>query len=95
MALVTFSQRPAPKNQRRSFAIGPPKIPSELLPSALGCTNPFDTSNGVSVLHDGLEKFMRQSPENVLPPLRVTALTTPPVKRPYSALIPEVSVWTS
>src|SRR5687768_1017749 len=50
-----------------------------------------DFSNGVSTVQDGLRRFMRQLPENVLPPLLVTALTTPPLKRPYSAEMPEVS----
>src|ERR1051325_988448 len=61
----------------------------------LGCVTDFDASNGVSVLQDGFEKLTRQLPAKVLPPLRVTALITPPEKRPYSALMPEVTVWTS
>src|SRR5262245_55562964 len=55
----------------------------------------LDFSNGVSTVHDGLSRFMRQLPENVLPPLLVTALMTPPLKRPYSAEMPEVSTCVS
>ncbi len=56
---------------------------------------PFDTSNGVSVLQDGLVRFRRPLPLNVLPPLLVIALITPPENRPYSAEMPEVSVCVS
>jgi hypothetical protein len=49
----------------------------------------FVTSNGVPVVHAGLVKLMRPLPENVLPPLFVMALTTPPLKRPNSAEMPE------
>ena len=49
-----------------------------------------DFSNGVSSVHAGLRRLTRPLPENLLPPLFVIAFTTPPEKRPYSALIPEV-----
>ncbi len=52
-------------------------------------------SNGVSTLHDGLVKLERNAPENRLLPLFVITLTTPPLKRPYSADTPDVSTWTS
>jgi hypothetical protein len=51
---------------------------------------PRDTSNGVCVVQLGLRKFTRPLPEKTLPPLLVTALTTPPLNRPYSAEMPEV-----
>ena len=55
----------------------------------------WDVSNGVSRVHAGFRKFTRPLPENLLPPLFVIALTTPPVKRPYSAETPEVSTCVS
>ncbi len=52
----------------------------------------FVTSNGVSVLQLGFVRSSRRLPENVFPPLFVIAFTTPPENRPYSALMPDVSV---
>ncbi len=40
-------------------------------------------------------KFARKLPENWFPPFLVTALMTPPLKRPYSAEMPEVRIWVS
>src|SRR5262249_44153786 len=53
---------------------------------------------GVSAIHDGLLKFSRKLPLNLLPPLLVMTLTTPPENRPYSAEMPPtriVSSWTA
>ena len=52
---------------------------------------PASFSRGVSVVHALSEKLLRKLPENVLPPLLVIMLITPPEKRPYSAEIPDVS----
>ena len=43
----------------------------------------------------GFRRFIRQLPENGLPPLLVMALITPPVNRPYSAEMPDVSTCVS
>src|ERR1035437_907446 len=40
----------------------------------------------------GLEKFVRNEPEKLLPPAFVIVLMTPPANRPYSAEIPDVDV---
>ena len=62
----------------------------------LGCVDRLaHLSNGVSSVHAGFRKLTRPLPENALPPLLVMALTTPPVKRPYSAEMPEVSTCVS
>ena len=54
-----------------------------------------DFSNGVSSVHAGLRRLTRPLPENLLPPLFVIAFTTPPLKRPYSAEMPDVSTCVS
>ena len=53
------------------------------------------SSRGVSSIHFGFEKFSRKLPLNVLPPLLVTMLMTPPEKRPHSAEIPFVMMLVS
>ena len=53
-------------------------------------TVPFSSSKGVSSRQDGLVRFPRKLPEKVFPPRLLTALITPPEKRPYSAEMPEV-----
>src|SRR6185436_17065175 len=90
----------APKNHSLSFTIGPPSVAScvncsssrrgAALTHDADVTSGSHFSNGVVTLHDGLEKFVRQLPLNLLPPDFVMAFTTPPVKRPYSAVMPEV-----
>ena len=50
----------------------------------------FGSSNGVTVRQSSLVIVLRYEPEKVLPPDLVTAFTTPPVNRPYSAEIPDV-----
>ena len=55
----------------------------------------FCTWRGVSLIHAGLLRFWRKLPLNVLPPLRVITLTTPPENRPYDAGTPPVSTDTS
>ncbi len=47
-------------------------------------------SSGVVFVQDGFTKFVRQLPLKLLPPDFVTAFTTPPVNRPYSAVMPDV-----
>jgi hypothetical protein len=54
-----------------------------LLPSAF--------SRGVSKVHALFDRLLRKLPENVLPPLFVIMLITPPLNRPYSAEMPDVS----
>jgi hypothetical protein len=50
---------------------------------------------GVSSIHLGFAKFSRKLPLKLLPPLFVMMLTTPPVKRPYSAEMPPVRMLVS
>src|SRR5439155_1740805 len=88
--LSTPAYRPALKNHRWSFAIGPPKVPSYVCWLMLGRVMLRDFSNGVSSVHAGLRRLTRPLPENLLPPLFVIAFTTPPLKRPYSAEMPDV-----
>src|SRR5439155_370776 len=87
--------RPELKNHSRSWMIGPPSTPSYDSWRALGCVMLCDTSNGFSFDQLALVKFVRKLPENELPPLLVIALMTPPLKRPYSAEMPEVSTCVS
>ena len=50
----------------------------------------FGSSNGLTVRQSSLANVVRSDPLNWLPPLFEIAFTTPPVKRPYSAEIPDV-----
>ena len=65
--------------------IGPPNVPSDDLPSRSGLVILAVFCRGVSSIQLGLLRFSRKLPLNVLPPLLVTMLMTPPEKRPYSA----------
>src|SRR6266851_4015084 len=87
------SYRPEEKNQSLSLEIGPPKVASVDLPSRSGFVMPAAFWRGVSSIHFGLLKFSRKLPPNVLPPLFVMTLTTPPEKRPYSAEMPPVRMF--
>src|SRR5512145_2868278 len=82
--------RPAVKNHRRSRTIGPPNVPSWILfsLSVRGAAPALDSSNGVRPVHVGFDQLSRKLPEKVFPPRRLTTLTTPPEKRPYSAEMP-------
>src|SRR5215475_7078424 len=83
--VVVRSTRVPPKYQSRSFRIGPPATASYVGDSLLARVVPFCRSNGVSALHAEFARFVRNDPENRLPPLCVTTFTTPPARRPYSA----------
>ena len=85
LASSSASARAPPKNHRRSRTSGPPAVASKVGDSLLARVVPAAFSNGVSSLHAGFVRLVRNAPENVLPPLRVITLTTPPLKRPYSA----------
>src|SRR4051812_9630349 len=91
-ALVSL--RPAPKNQRRSRRMYPPRVPSYCLLKVCalsGCTTLVIGSwKSVTFVHEGLVTVSRSEPLNSLPPDFVMVLTTPPVKRPYSAETPLV-----
>ena len=50
----------------------------------------FGSSNGLVVRQSSFVKVVRNEPLKLSPPERVMALTTPPVKRPYSAEMPDV-----
>src|SRR5688572_4358595 len=94
------ASRIAPKNHSLSRTIGPPSVAScvNCKSSRRAAAGRHEAaviagshfSNGVVLVHDGFEKFVRQLPLNVLPPDFVTAFTTPPVNRPYSAVMPDV-----
>src|SRR5688572_23276949 len=84
------SRRPAEKNQTLSRKIGPPNVPSRNFDKVSGFVWLRDFWSGDSLDQDGLLKFIRTLPENVLPPRLVTMLITPPENRPYSAEIPDV-----
>src|SRR5262249_59282643 len=73
----------------------PPALAFEGGDGLLGRVVPFGCSGGVSSLHAAFSRFVRNAPEKMLPPLRVTTLTTPPPKRPYSALMPDVRICAS
>ena len=75
--------------------MGPPNVPSKFCDGSEGRSVPWSFSKGVSSVHDGLVRFARKLPENVSPPFFVMALTTPPVKRPYSAEMPDVRICVS
>ncbi len=64
-----------------SFRIYPPSVPSQSLSSA----SLRSMVAGVAAVHLGFDRANRSEPWNSLPPDFVRALTTPPVKRPYSA----------
>src|SRR5215213_3269964 len=101
----TSARRIAPKNHSLSRTIGPPRVAScvncsssrrgAALVHEATVTAVSHFSNGVVTVHDGLEKFVRQLPLKLLPPDLVMAFTTPPVKRPYSAVMPEVRICVS
>ncbi len=93
--VLEFSYRPAVKNHNLSFMIGPPNVPSCVLLRMSLCVMPAVVSRGVSLIHFGLLKFSRKLPLNLLPPLLVTMLMTPPEKRPHSAEIPDVMMLNS
>ena len=46
----------------------------------------------VAVASSVVRELVRNEPLNVLPPDFVMTLTTPPAKRPYSAVMPEVEI---
>ena len=92
---AAFSNRPALNTHTRLLAIGPPTVPSRCEFTSSLCVAWVKTSYGVRVLHRWLVSSSRTLPENRSPPLLVTAFTTPPEKRPYSADKPEVSVCVS
>src|SRR5260370_18387032 len=71
-AVVVRSSRIPPKNQRRSLSTGPPAIPSYSGESVLGRVVRFSFSRGVRALQDTFVRFVRNGPENQLPPLPVT-----------------------
>src|SRR3954469_3091292 len=73
--------------------IGPPNVPSDDLLSRSGLLMFAAFWRGVSSIHFVLFRFSRKLPLNVLPPLLVITLTTPPEKRPYSAEMPPVRMF--
>src|SRR5471030_1197475 len=85
---VWSKRRPEPKNQTWSFQMGPPRVASYCGETSCGSTSLF----GDSACQAAFVNVVRKEPLNVLPPDFVTALTTPPVKRPNSAEIEEVEV---
>src|ERR1051326_6805700 len=91
-ALVSL--RPAPKNQRRSRIANPPSVASYCLLKVCvfsGCaTRVMGSWKLVTFFHEGFVMGSRRVPVNSLPPDFVIVLTTPPVKRPYSAETPLV-----
>jgi len=84
-----------PKNQTRSCTIGPPTTASYVGDSFDARVTFSASSRRVSSLHAEFEKLVRNPPAKTLLPLFVTTLTTPPAKRPYSALTPDESTCTS
>ena len=82
-------RRPAPKNQTRSFQIGPAERRLVRRDDAL---DPGLAGRASRRLQVSLLRVVRNEPLNLLPPDFVIALTTPPVKRPYSAEIAAVDV---
>ncbi len=81
-------RRPAAKNQTLSFQIGPPRVPSYV---GMVLSTWF-SPNGVLSFQLSLSRLTRKEPLKLLPPDFVIALITPPVKRPYSAEMPELDV---
>src|SRR5947209_12222640 len=82
--------RAAPKNHSLSFLMGPPSVNSyvgTILSVRAGAapTGGWSPEKGVSAVHLSLSTVMRAEPLTALPPDFVSALTTPPWKRPYSA----------
>src|SRR5205085_11340059 len=86
-AVSFFAQRPEVKNQRRSRTAKPPSVASHTWLSEFSRVSPA----GDCADHAGLVRESRSAPENSLPPDLVMVLTTPPLKRPYSAEIAPVS----
>ncbi len=79
---------------------GPPRVALKTKPvsSMWGWPRPAAMaffSTRLSSCHFGFVMSVRKLPWKRLPPLFVTALITPPEKRPYSAEIPEVMIETS
>ena len=70
----------------RSLRTGPPTVYS-----SVGTTSSvFGSLCGVTVRQSSFVKVTRNDPATVLLPDRVMVLTMPPVKRPYSAEMPDV-----
>src|SRR6185436_16989726 len=86
-ACVESKARPAPKNHVRLRAIGPPTVNSYVGTVWLL----FGSPNGLIVRQSSLLNVVRNDPLRPLPPDFVIAFTTPPVKRPYSAEMPDVA----
>src|SRR4051794_33916195 len=84
LAVAGASRQPV-KNQRRSLTMNPPRVASKALFAMLseGCW----PGHGVGAVHPPFVTVSRTDPLNSFPPDFVTVLTTPPVKRPYSAEI--------
>src|SRR5436190_13697034 len=80
-AVSFLAQRPEVKNQSRSRTAKPPMVDSQTWLSERSRAS----LAGVAADHAGLLSESRSEPENWLPPHLVMVLTTPPVKRPYSA----------
>src|ERR1051326_149238 len=81
-----FVWGPAVKNHKRWRMRRPPNVPSyELFTSSIGSTCPAKSDFSVQF---GFVSESRIDPEKSLPPDFVIVLTTPPVKRPYSAEMP-------
>src|SRR5690242_5527459 len=91
--VVVCASRDAAKNHRRSFTMNPPSVPSKALFAMLvGRCCP---GHGVVAVQAGFVIVSRNEPLNSLPPDFVTVLTTPPVRRPYSAEIAPLITTTS
>src|SRR4029453_3028941 len=78
--------RPAKKNHVLSLNTGPPAVYSNVGT----VSSVFGSLIGVTVRQSSLVNVTRNEPLNWLLPDRVIVFTMPPVKRPYSAEIPEV-----
>src|SRR5690242_4836505 len=86
--VVVCALRDPAKNHRRSLTMNPPAVASNALFAMLGVR--CCPGQGVAAVHAGFVIVSRNEPLNSLPPDFVTALTIPPVKRPYSAEIAPV-----
>ena len=81
------AHRPAVKNQSLSRTTKPPNVVSQTWFSVDSRASPA----GVCADQRGLLSESRSEAERSLPPDFVIVLTTPPLKRPYSAEIAPVS----
>ena len=98
-AKVVGSERevsePAAKNQRRSWTMYPPSVAETRSLRSLSLRRSRFSWKEDSSLHEGFVMSTRTLPASRLPPLLVTAFTTPPLKRPYSAEIAPVRICVS